>query len=86
MFYFISTIFGISGVAILFLSKILTTRFDFFYKNQKVFNIIFIILFVFLYNFCIYDYKPINQIPYVLVNIIFLVIFVLVNKILYKNR
>lgn len=85
MFYIISTIFGISGVVVLCFLKVIIVRFNFFYEHQSIFNIIFVILFIFLYNFCIYDYKPHNKAPYAIVNIIFIVVFALVNKIIYKK-
>lgn len=86
MFYIISIIFGILGVVFLYLLKILSVHFSFFHEHQNIFNIIFLMLFVFLYNFCVYDYKPDHELPYVLVNIVYIIVFVLVDKIIYKRR
>ena len=80
MFYIISIVFGILSVIVLYLLKVLTAHVVFFHEHQNTFNIIFLMLFVFLYNFCIYDYKPNSKILYVFVNIIFIIVFVLVDK------
>lgn len=84
MFYIISTVFGILGVTVLYLLKVLTGQVSLFHEHQNTFNIVFLMLFVFLYNFCIYDYKPNSKIIYVFVNIIFIIVFVLVNKLFEK--
>ena len=86
MFYIISAIFGVSGVIVLCLLKALTVCFDFFKRNQSVFTVLFSAAFVFLYNYCIYDYKPKSKIIYIIANLLFIVVLGFADYILYKER
>ena len=84
MFCIISIVFGVIGLLILFLYKVVAAHSSFFNEHKNVFYVAFAMAFVFLYNYCVNDYRQSN-ILYVLVNVIFIVLFVLADKITNKN-
>lgn len=85
MFYIISIVFGVIGILILSLFKFLDAHFRFFNEHQNIFVILFAMLFVFLYNYCINDYKPQSKLIYIAANVLFIIIFIFVDIILNKN-
>lgn len=86
MFYIISIVFSVIGILILSLFKFLDAHFRFFNEHQDIFVILFAMLFVFLYNYCIYDYRPQSKIIYISANLIIIIIFILADKIFTKSR
>ncbi len=84
MFYIISIVFGVISLLISILFRIVAVHSSFFNEHQNMFYIVFAMVFVFSYNYCVYDYKQ-SKILYILANLVFVILFVLEDKIISKN-